>query len=256
MNKKRKGGMSKVKKPYLKSFLFLLVGFLISIGSFQGVAEDTRLIHVEGEVFLKGDSLYLIDQNSVVYQVTDKNNPKNYKKLYGQAQNNAEEGKGLAAVLIGRMGNYHSIINQSFHYPEEGGATAIGKEFMYKDFALVHIESITDSELIDAEDSRIYRSTSKPPIPKLMPALMKNIQGQVTNSNINSVVPYVEVRDLRNPDRYITVIIPAEVKVIRVKDQELYYTSKDNLKKTTKVEIWYSEEGDMNIAKSITLLPE
>jgi hypothetical protein len=168
----------------------------------------------------------------------------------------AKENKGLKAVIWGEPGRFAGIIEEDIKYTDEGFVESHeSKAINFIDFAILRIEKTYDVPLkeIKAIDitSPAYAPTLLPPVP-----IIKSIRGEVVATYFNKVIPYIEMRD-KATKRSIVIIIPSNIKVIKIMEGQLMGFSPKNVIKTGgKLEVWYEEKGDINTAQTITMLPE
>lgn len=244
-------------KRVILIIIYILSFLSISYFAFaqEPKTEIIRLITIEGDVFIKEGSFFLMDNEGRVYKITAEINPNIYNSLLSLTKEGESKNKGLRAQIIGRPGKFHSVIEHSFKYKEDQIESKEARETKFQDFDIVLIKNTTETAL-RKEEFKISSVSALPPTPQTLPPLLKNIQGKVITTHFDKVIPYVEIK-AEKADKAKVILIPSNIQVIKVVEGQLMsLTPKNVIKEGVRLEIWYEEEGEINLAKVITLLPE
>lgn len=217
--------------------------------------EIIQLTSIEGDVFIRDDSPFLIDAQNRLYKITPELNPQAYNSILSLTKDNESKGKGLKAQITGKPAKFHSIIEHSFKYKGEQLDTKEATEIKFQDFDIVLIKSTAEAAF-KKEEIKITSALPPPPTPQPLAFMLKNIQGEITDTHFDKVIPYIEIKG-KDAQKAIAILIPSNTQAIKVVEGQLMnFTPKNVIKEGTKLEIWYEEQGDLNLAKIITILPD
>jgi len=255
----------------MKKILFVALSFgvsmLLSCTAFaQEPGEKTfkpevkifKLVTIEGNVFIKNNSLYLIDLQRKAYQLIPTIKPVEYNSLFIQVESARSKNKGVKAKILGKPGNSHSVIEYFFNYTETGKEISAKKaiETNYQDFELIGFKDVLEVDFKESEATLPIKKLPAPETPQPLPPLLKRVIGIVEKTSFNTAVPFVEVRD-SDSAKTRAILTPSNVPTIKVVEGQLYgFDTKNVIKEKMKVEIWYEDRGDLNIARTISILPD
>jgi hypothetical protein len=255
----------------MKKILFGALSFgvflLLSITAFsQEPGEKTfkpevqifKLVTREGNVFIKNNSLYLIDLQNKAYQLLPTISPVDYNSLFIQVQSAQAKNKGIKAKILGKMGNSHSVIDYYFNYTGTGKEVASKKaiETNYQDFEIVRVKDVSEIEFKESEAILPTINLPAPETPQPLPPLLNRAIGTVVKTNFNSAVTFIEVKDADSA-KVRAILTPSNIPTIKVVEGQMYgFETKNVVKEKMKVEIWYETRGDLNIARTISILPD
>jgi hypothetical protein len=255
----------------MKKILFVALSFGVSMllscrafaqepgeKTFKPEVQIFKLVTIEGNVLIKNNNLYLIDLQKKAYQLISIIKPIEYNSLFIQVESARSKNKGIKAKILGRPAQSHSIIQHFFNYTESGKEIVSKKaiETNYQDFEIVIVKDASETELKESEVSLPIINLPPPPTPQPLPPLLKRVIGTVVKTSFSTAVPYIEVKDADSA-KVRVILTPSSVPAIKVVEGQMYgFETKTAIKEKTKVEIWYEDRGDLNIARTISILPD
>ncbi|MFH0828248.1 MAG: hypothetical protein V1919_03685 [Candidatus Omnitrophota bacterium] len=220
--------------------------------SSKAIFEATKLIITKGELVIKQEELFLVDADNKIFKILPELNPSVYSQLFSQLKDNLAQKKGARAEILGQVGQRHSIIHENLRPLPDGTSRKSEAERMdYFDFNIVKIISTQPSVQKEIKLTYSYKRDKKP---EITPPLLQSVQGKVVGVYLKNVIPYFEVIPIGR-DEKVVILLSSHIKLLKAFEGQLMELEpKSNLKIGLKVEVWFEEQGNINLAKSITIL--
>lgn len=242
----------------LTSFLFLAVNFSFAqndseaIPPQEPIVEIAKLKTIKGELVIKQEELFLVDADNKIFKILPELNPQVYSQLFSQMKGNFEQKSGMTAEMLGQIGQRHSVIHENLKPAPDGVSQRNKAERMdFYDFNIVKTIQAQAAVLKEIKLTYSYIRDQKPE--NALP-LLQSVQGKIAGTYLKNVIPYFEIVPFGRKEK-VVILLSSQIKILKAFEGQLMELDpKANLKTGLKVEVWFEDQGNINLAKSITII--